>query len=133
MTKYRHKLDVIEAVQWYPKKLVSGVIHPIPSDRFFGAEDYTNSGITETELGEYMVYPGDWIIINENGERYCIENDDFEETYEPVESDQKHVCGPYIDVDVVAHRCTKCRKTSIYEINISTDKLKFIGMLEALE
>ena len=87
MTKYRKKLVVIEAEQWYPNKPVNGVIHPIPDDRYLGSypEDYKNSGITETELGEYMVFPGDWIIINEKGERYCIDKDEFEETYELVE------------------------------------------------
>ena len=129
MTKYRKKPVVIEAVQFTRSNhreildFTKGTAASIPGQ---------HQMIIPTREGDLWADVGDWIIKGVQGEFYPVKPDIFEETYELVVSDQNHTCGPYIDVDVVAHRCIKYGRTSIYEVvdgELRTNKLKFIGVV----
>jgi len=95
MAKYRKKLVVIEAEQFFPTET------PWPE----GVEQYvcdkreTVSGQTmtfygwriQTLEGPMEVRPSDWIITGVEGERYPCKKSVFEQTYERGEEKVNHV------------------------------------------
>lgn len=75
MAKFRGKPIIVEAEQFWSEK------EPKPEDvrKIDGANYFLNAG------GIYMqISDGDWIITEENGDRYVYEKKYFEEEYEPV-------------------------------------------------
>ena len=77
---------MVEAEQWFPGKIVAGVIWPDP--------DSTTQFVpfVDTLEGHLAVSPGDWIITGVKGEKYPCKPDIFEATYERV-SDLHKVSG----------------------------------------
>lgn len=80
--KFRKKPVVIEAEQWFPGKVVDGVIEsPVlepTADNLRGCY-----GQIKTLEGWMTCIPGDWIITGVKGEKYPCKPDIFEMTYEP--------------------------------------------------
>lgn len=74
MPKFRKKPVVIEAVQWFPGKEITGVDVANPGD---------DQAEIETLEGIMRVSPGDWIITGVKGERYPCKPDIFAATYDP--------------------------------------------------
>lgn len=79
MAKYRKKPIVVEAEQWFPGKVVSG----IPGN-LRGNPMMTKHYFIETLEGFLEVSAGDWIITGIAGEKYPCKPEIFEATYEPV-------------------------------------------------
>lgn len=82
MPKYRQKLAVVEAEQFFPDKL------PWPK----GVEKHIHSiakhdigWILQAPDGGYTVFPGDWIVTDEKGDRRHCGASEFETIYELVE------------------------------------------------
>lgn len=75
MAKFRKKPVVIEAEQWFPGRLIEGVVnHP--------EEDFAEVATLE---GQMRCSSGDWIITGVKGEKYPCKDEIFRMTYDPVE------------------------------------------------
>lgn len=87
--KCRRKSPVVEAQQWFPGRIVSGVV-PFPDElrpRYLvGRED----AWIETSEGGRLVKPGDWIITHANGEKQHCRQNEFAEEYEAIEEQAIH-------------------------------------------
>lgn len=94
--KFRKKLVVIEAYQWFEvSPYIEGVVRDVdyfrhpnkPGDDICPAcwKSLHIHGFTDTLEGGHRVCPGDWIITGVKGEIYPCKPDVFEVTYERVE------------------------------------------------
>lgn len=97
MAKFRTKLLVIEAVQWWPPgdprydpeanpiakpkagQIQLGDIVATPDTN--EAADWLYS--VRTLQGLVWIHPGDWLVTRPDGERYPVKPVVFEEKYEP--------------------------------------------------
>jgi hypothetical protein len=86
MAKYRQKPVVIEAEQWFPGKVVDGVVTEYDPE-IDGVGGKPPFPFIRTLEGKMFVSPGDWIITGVNSEKYPCKPDIFEKTYEPVEGE----------------------------------------------
>jgi hypothetical protein len=111
MKKYRKKLIVIEAEQWFKVEVISfGLTDKIAPSYHLGVGYYGHPEVDPTrkcctcgdvmhnhgwidtpsegdwiiEREGHVVCPGDWIIKGINGEFYPCNPDVFEKTYEPI-------------------------------------------------
>lgn len=77
--KFRTKPLVVDAVQWWPGKVIDGVIVPDPDSttRF--------DPFVKTPEGPLRVSPGDWIITGIKGEKFSCKPDVFERSYDLIE------------------------------------------------
>lgn len=96
MSKFRKKLVVVEAEQWFPKvvdgfvfkgdKFVNSYMLSLPNKKNaccqYCEEPLLMHGKIKTLEGVHIVCPGDWIITGVKGERYPCKPDIFEATYE---------------------------------------------------
>ncbi|MGX9816644.1 hypothetical protein [Leuconostoc mesenteroides] len=73
MTKYQKKPVTVEAFQWTKEKIPEWF-------RILGYRTYGNN-IDIGDDSRNIVYPGDYIICDEDGEIYSCKPDIFEETY----------------------------------------------------
>jgi hypothetical protein len=85
MAKYRKKPVIVEAEQWWPGKHVDGVIYPVPNHEPYDAD----KGLIETSEGPAIIFPGDYIITDEYGDKYVCSQVIFEMMYEPVGDDKE--------------------------------------------
>lgn len=92
MAKFRKLPVVIEAEQWFPGRVIPGVVE---EDRQIGS-CYAHAWI-DTMEGPHAVVPGCWIITGVKGERYPCDDAIFKMTYEPVVESPKI---DEIDIDV---------------------------------
>ena len=76
VSKYRKKPIVVDAVQWFPDRVIEGVVVPVPGD----GTPY----IKTLEGAIVPVASGDWIITGAVGEHYPLKPDVFALTYEMV-------------------------------------------------
>lgn len=80
MAKFRKRPVIIEAEQWYPELLISGVLQPDPTSMTqFAPHVLTPAGAVELK-------PGDWIVRQEKG-NFVYKPEIFEQSYEPVDSE----------------------------------------------
>ena len=97
MAKYRKKPIVIEAEQWFPGKVVEGVIEgvggPFKGGNFSKGDEIpveiSPMAYIETLEGRHIVQSGDWIITCVVGEKYPCKPDIFEQTYELVQGENR--------------------------------------------
>jgi len=92
--KYRFKPITVEAVQWHSHGdhlKVRGLKDDFSDDGFFtgisGASlnHREKLGILEGEGPQrWLVSPGDWIILREDGSIFSLDDDQFQEAYEKV-------------------------------------------------
>ena len=94
MPKFRKKPIIIEAEQWFPSKVVEGVVllssmDIIPKlkeqDLPYLRESLDTLGFITTLEGGHLVTPGGWVITGVGGEKYPCKPGIFEKTYEAVE------------------------------------------------
>jgi hypothetical protein len=84
MPKFRKKPVVIEAEQWYPGKVIEGVVGERPATLGGnGLSPEPAMAFIKTLEGTMRVSDGDWVITGVKGERYPCKPDIFEATYEP--------------------------------------------------
>ncbi len=91
--KFRKKPIVVEAEQWFPGKVVDGVITD-PKElvgkqwAHLGHQRELDGsmGLIETLEGPHFVCPGDWVITGVAGEKYPCKPKIFEATYESAEA-----------------------------------------------
>lgn len=88
MTLFRKKPVVIQAEQWFPGKVITGVElrsgpgYTVEENGVFRAGPDVQVAVIDTLEGEMRVSPGDWIITGVKGEKYPCKPDIFEATYE---------------------------------------------------
>ncbi len=78
MAKFRKRPVVIEAEQWFPGKVVEGVIE----GPYISGDEQLYAAKCPTREGVFGVTPGDWIITGVMGEKYPVKPDIFEMTYD---------------------------------------------------
>jgi len=74
MKPYIIKPVTVQAVQWFPSVIIPGV----------DESDDSKSARVETQHGEVLVLPGDWIIQGIEDELYPCKDQVFQATYEPL-------------------------------------------------
>ncbi len=78
MAKFKRKPKVVTAEQWQPESQMPGVIMARPNpDRDPWMRPYLQHDGKLTQL-----YPGMWILTDENGEKEAIRDDEFKKNYE---------------------------------------------------
>lgn len=80
MAKYRKKPVVVDAVQWFKAGDHKDVLDIPDKMRDFIPVINGAKGI----IGDYFVFPGDWIFTDMTGEVYLCKPDIFEMTFEAV-------------------------------------------------
>lgn len=85
---YNKLKTIISAAQWYPDRPVQGVLQPNPnsSTQFIPHVFTADDDVTE-------VSPGDWIVTDSIGERYCYSDRVFKQTYDPVDDEAAIALG----------------------------------------
>ena len=85
MAKYRKKSDVVDAIQF---NYIDNFDGPKTCElaKSLGLSRHGTSALWEiqTPRGWHIVYSGDWIITNAEGEKLVCEISGFETLYEPV-------------------------------------------------
>ena len=74
MKTYNKKPVTVQAVQWFPGVIIPGV----------DESDEGKSARVETQHGEVLVLPGDWIVQGIEDELYPCKDNIFQATYEPL-------------------------------------------------
>jgi hypothetical protein len=74
MKTYVKKPVTVQAAQWFPGVIIPGVNKSIDN----------KSARVETQHGEVLVLPGDWIVWGIENELYPCKNNVFQATYEPL-------------------------------------------------
>jgi len=75
--KYVKKPVVVDAVQWF-----SHGDHPAVKEYLSLRPDNVVTGWLNTELGGYVVVPGDWVVTDERGKTFSCSPEVFAQTYE---------------------------------------------------
>ncbi len=88
--KYRHKLIIVEAKQWFPDHPVAGVLFPVPD----GVAPFKLGPTKGLFRGAFVVDPGDWIVYEANGMRALYSPAEFAECFEPVQPRNEEAIGP---------------------------------------
>ena len=78
--QYVHKPTIVEAVQWFPEKVILGVTYV-----WAGA---ARAPVILTPDGSMEVRPGDYIVTGIKGEKYPVKPEIFETTYEELYTGQ---------------------------------------------
>lgn len=89
MARFYNKLKIIiRAEQWHPDSPVEGVLQPPAnsSNQFIPHLFTGDDDVTE-------VSPGDWIVVDSIGERYCYSDRTFRQTYTPVNDEAAKSLG----------------------------------------
>lgn len=86
MAKFKERLVIVDAEQWFKGKNVEGVIEKkfVPTgnwhDRFDDHPDvYIESGRDKLQVSE-----GYWIVTNEDGKKWPCDPETFKRKYEPL-------------------------------------------------
>lgn len=92
MAKFRKKPVVIEAEQWFPERMIEGVLtNTVQTITAMDGVQYLPGHygfiktLEDTDSSLHLVLPGDWIITGVKGEKYPCKNDIFVLTYEKAE------------------------------------------------
>lgn len=83
MPNFKKKPLVISAEQWWPGKMIDGVVSDY-SKCNHGTERERELPHVHTLEGPLLVSPGDWIITGVKGEKYPCKDDVFRATYDEV-------------------------------------------------
>lgn len=84
--KYRFRYHDVEAEQWFPRKEIKGVSHKKHKMSDGSEEDDLWAHCIDYNGTSVMIYPGDWIIKQENDDVIITvcQKDDFEKFYEKI-------------------------------------------------
>ena len=83
--KFRKRIQIIEAWQWFKHGDVPEVT-AIPLNQKVGDAKRAKLGWLETAQGGHIIFPGDWIIIDQKGNISSCNAETFQRLYEPLET-----------------------------------------------
>lgn len=82
MPRFRKKAVDVEAVQWFPDRVVEGVRHVNPIGNMVLECWYV---VNANGYHSYL-HPGDWVITEQDGiHHYVCDDSVFKKSYEPIE------------------------------------------------
>lgn len=88
MTRYRSRLWVVEAEQWFPGRDVAGVCLKNPCDVTEELESdhpvhFAYPHVHHPPVGVSGLMNGQWVVRDERNHVWVMNDEDFRQTYEP--------------------------------------------------